>query len=63
MPWRCPACQTNITHADTEASPRLGVVYRCHICRLELVVDVDTQKLAVRPFPDTAADRAIRPHR
>jgi hypothetical protein len=56
MPWRCPACQTQIRQGENEAAPRLGVVYRCHICRLELVVDYATQKLTVRPFPDPAAD-------
>ena len=56
MPWRCPACQTHIRHSETEATPRAGVIYRCHICRLELVVDNDTQKLRVRPFPDATTD-------
>jgi DNA-directed RNA polymerase subunit RPC12/RpoP len=60
MSWRCPACQTRIRHSETEAAPRPGVIYRCHICRLELVVDDQTQKLTVRPFPDAAGDKGVR---
>jgi hypothetical protein len=26
-------------------------VYRCHVCRLELVLDDDTHKLVVAPLP------------
>jgi hypothetical protein len=59
MPWRCPACETQIRHSATEAEPRLGVVYRCNVCRLELVMDDVTQKLAVPPFPDESV--AARP--
>ena len=48
MPWKCPACQTQIRHdGDT---PQLRQVYRCHICRLELVLDAETQKLTVTPL-------------
>jgi hypothetical protein len=51
MPWRCPACQTFIRHGDhPEDLPRLGQVYRCHICRLELVFDPGTRKLVLAPF-------------
>jgi hypothetical protein len=53
MPWRCPACQTVIEHDQhLPPEPRPGVVYRCHICRLELVVDVDSNKLMVARLPD-----------
>jgi hypothetical protein len=54
MPWRCPACETRIRHSDTEDAPRPGIVYRCHVCRLELIVHADTQKLVVPPLPDVA---------
>lgn len=47
MPWKCPACGTSIQHR--EEMPRPGVVYRCHICRLELMVDRTTGKLDVPP--------------
>jgi hypothetical protein len=60
MPWKCPACSEQIRHASNEDAPRPGVVYRCHICRLELVVDTDTGKLTVPPVRnDTAADKPI----
>jgi hypothetical protein len=48
MPWKCPACQTSIRR-DTDL-PRVGVVYRCHICRLELVFDPKTQQLVLAPL-------------
>jgi hypothetical protein len=31
---------------------RAGHHYRCHICRLELVIDESTNKLTVPPFDD-----------
>jgi hypothetical protein len=51
MPWRCPACGTQIAHSDVEAKPRKDAHYRCHICRLELVLDPKTDRLVVAPFP------------
>ena len=56
MPWRCPACQSEIRHNDIEAKPRFGQRYRCHICRLELILDPDTDKLTVTPI-ETQDDR------
>jgi hypothetical protein len=55
MPWRCPACQEQIRHSEIEAEPRFGVVYRCHVCRLELVRDRISGKLDVPGF-ETAED-------
>jgi hypothetical protein len=49
MPWRCPACQTEIRYEG--AAPQPKQVYRCHVCRLELVVDEDAGVLTVAPFP------------
>ena len=57
MPWRCPACQTQIRHSDAEDRPRPHVVYRCHICRLELMLDQTTDKLAPTPIA-TAVDES-----
>jgi len=57
MPWRCPACETQIRPTEPEATPRPGVVYRCHVCRLELVVDDQTQKLTVPPLFDESPRR------
>lgn len=48
MTWNCPACRTTIQHNE---EPRPGVIYRCPICRLELVVDTDHDKLTLAPFP------------
>jgi hypothetical protein len=50
MPWRCPACQVQIRHSEFEDRPRPSSFYRCHICRLELVLDSDTDKLTVAPL-------------
>jgi hypothetical protein len=50
MPWMCPACRSPIHHSETEQGPRTGVTYRCHICRLELVVDPDHSKLVLAPL-------------
>jgi hypothetical protein len=55
MPWKCPACGMSIQHR--EEMPRPGVVYRCHICRLELMVNDATGKLDVPP-----RIRADQPH-
>jgi hypothetical protein len=50
MPWTCPACSLAIKHSDQDANPRPGVVYRCHICRLELVLDKSSNKLVLAPL-------------
>jgi predicted SprT family Zn-dependent metalloprotease len=52
MPWRCPACGIQIQHSEAETAPRPGVRYRCHVCRLELVLDGDGHKLTVPPLGD-----------
>ena len=49
MTWTCPACSTQIQHEQPRPLPK--VVYRCHVCRLELVVDEQTSKLVVAPLP------------
>jgi rubredoxin len=54
MTWKCPGCGTDIRR--TEETPRPGVVYRCHICRLELVLDATSGRLMVAvPPPEAAA--------
>jgi len=57
MPWRCPACHLQIRHSPIDERPRKGQRYRCHVCRLELVIDTVTNKLTVPPL-DTANDDA-----
>ncbi|HKB12558.1 MAG TPA: hypothetical protein VKD69_17975 [Vicinamibacterales bacterium] len=51
MPWKCPACQTQIRHGEIDDRPRGDRVYRCHICRLELVLDLAMNRLVVAPMP------------
>ena len=61
MPWKCPACETQIRH-DGDV-PQSNRIYRCHVCRLELTVDARTNTMAVPPLPDSSnipADRAAR---
>jgi hypothetical protein len=47
-PWTCPACQTRIDHVGETPPNR---VYRCHVCRLELVFDKETRRLILAPLP------------
>ena len=47
--WKCPACQHPIRHSDANERPRLDTVYRCHVCRLELIVDSRSGKLTTAP--------------
>jgi hypothetical protein len=47
MPWTCPACSLAIRHGESEPAPRPGVVYRCHVCRLELILDTQSNKLVL----------------
>ena len=58
MPWTCPACQTRIRHDSDQPHPH--IIYRCHVCRLELLLDESTGRLTVAPLPsERAAD--LRP--
>jgi hypothetical protein len=57
MRWNCPACDAPIRHeAQTGAPAR---VYRCSVCRLELVVDAKADRLVLAPFQPV--DDPIRP--
>jgi hypothetical protein len=49
MPWKCPACLTQIRHDGL--APQPNQLYRCHVCRVELVLDETTGKLTVAPLP------------
>ena len=57
MPWKCPACGIQIRRSETEMMPRVGVIYRCHVCRLELTLNVKGDKLTVAPLPAETADK------
>jgi hypothetical protein len=61
MPWKCPACHSQINHSETEHRPRVGASYRCHICRLELTVDPAVEKLMVAPLREDEPDQKKRP--
>jgi hypothetical protein len=61
MPWHCPACQTIIRHNEFEERPRLGIRYRCPVCRLELIADERTAHLAVAPIENDTTDHRERP--
>jgi hypothetical protein len=50
VPWKCPACSTPIEHSEAAIHPLDGVMYRCSVCRLELVFDASLNKLTVAPF-------------
>jgi hypothetical protein len=53
MPWRCPACSTSIRPqliAAGDDAPRLGRVYTCRVCRLELVLSDDGSQMIVTPL-------------
>lgn len=53
MPWTCPACHQSIRHDGAERQPHAGAMYRCHVCRLDLVWERNEQKLmAVERPPD-----------
>jgi hypothetical protein len=56
MIWRCPACKLEIAHHELEERPRPGVRYRCHVCRLELIVDPKRHWLTVAPLTESAGD-------
>jgi hypothetical protein len=60
MPWCCPACRIPIRHSEVEERPRPRTLYRCHVCRLELVFDPATEKLTVAPNPDEDDGRKAR---
>jgi hypothetical protein len=50
MPWKCPACQTPIAHDPAVPKLEPQAIYRCHVCRLELVLERTTGDLALAPL-------------
>ena len=66
MPWKCPACSTLIRQQLTAAghdSPMPGAIYRCDVCRLELVLDLGADQMTLAPLPESADDRPLRKRR
>ena len=50
--WRCSVCQTPIEHSVVEKAPRSGQLYRCPVCRLDLVWNSTTGTLIAAPSLD-----------
>jgi hypothetical protein len=50
MPWRCPACRSEIRHNSSDKLPNAAETYRCHVCRLELVFDETFEKMVIAPL-------------
>jgi hypothetical protein len=47
MPWKCPLCGTLIRPVLNEDPVLTRTVYRCNICRLELIVDRQADQLVL----------------
>jgi hypothetical protein len=45
-----------VAHSEADAQPRRGVIYRCHVCRLELILDTSGERLTVAPMLDERDD-------
>jgi len=56
MTLKCPACRNIIRHSQAEVMPRPDVIYRCPICRLELMVDAERETMIVAPLPTREDD-------
>jgi hypothetical protein len=48
MPWKSRACETQIQHEGDAPLPKK--IYRCHVCRLELMLDESLHELTVAPL-------------
>jgi hypothetical protein len=64
---RCSRCRGSVRPAKpksaTMAKPQVGRVYRCHVCRLELTLDADRNKLTLVPLPVEKSRRLTEPKR
>ena len=58
MPWRCPACRSEITHNPLDRRPPKGEQFRCHVCRLTLELDPALDQLVIAPLE---ADHEVAP--
>jgi hypothetical protein len=50
---KCPACGTSIRReliAAGDDTPQPNRIYRCAVCRLELIVSEDGQRMIVAPL-------------
>jgi hypothetical protein len=58
MSWTCPACHNAIQYSEVETAPRPDLIYRCSVCRLELVVDPSHERMILAPFPQGGEEDA-----
>jgi hypothetical protein len=53
MPWKCPACRTPIRReliAAGDDAPKPGRIYRCGVCRLDLMLHNKGTHMVVAPL-------------
>jgi hypothetical protein len=50
MPWRCPACRTEIRPTPLDLRPDPQDDYRCHVCHLDLRFNPATETMDVVPL-------------
>jgi len=60
MAWKCPACETAIRHDGDAPDPRR--LYRCHVCRLELMLDATTNRMGLPPLADASNEPPTQKH-
>jgi hypothetical protein len=54
MPWKCPACSSPIRRELNAAGhqvPEPDRIYRCGLCRLDLVLSRDGERMVIAPLP------------
>jgi hypothetical protein len=51
---------TQIEHRPDEDVPRVGVVYRCSVCRLELSLNEASKRLDVAPLQSDRVSERLR---
>jgi len=56
MRLKCPACASAIQRRENGDLPTPGTIYRCPVCRLELVFDPNVKKM--RPLPPCPSDKS-----
>jgi hypothetical protein len=56
VPWKCPVCSSPIRRELIAAGhdiPEPDRIYRCGICRLDLVLSKDGERMVVAPLDST----------
>jgi hypothetical protein len=53
MSFKCPACTSVIQHGKRAKVPFASIIYRCSVCRLDLIFDPGLKQMRPAPFgPD-----------